>query len=171
MGMDWKSWIVILVGLMAWAMVAQAGDYEFGALTDAGTSKLELRAGAEIGETWTVGLLTTWYGEESPYKWGGGAYAKMLVEPAAVLPLKEWLPKIGSWLNLPDTVTAETYVIPKFEVVPYEGGVDMAGSLGAGVQVGPAVLEYVYQVVESGDSDNPLLFSGPVMWFGLCIDL
>lgn len=169
--MDWKGIAVVIVGLLAWAYVASAADYEFGALTDSATSKLEVRAGMEVGETWTVGLLATWYAEESPYKWGGGAYAKMLVEPAAIVPLNEWLPKIGDWLNLPETLTAETYLIPKFEIVPFEGGVDMALSGGAGFQVGPAVLEYVYQVVESGSSDNPLLFSGPVLWFGLCLDL
>lgn len=168
--MDWKSWAIILVGLLAWAVVAQAGDYEFGALTDSATSKLEMRAGVEVGESWTVGLLATWYAEESPYKWGGGGYLKMLVEPAAIVPLKDWLPKIGAWLNLPETLVAETYLIGKIEAVPYEEGVDLAASPGAGFQVGPAVLEYVYQVVESGDSDNPLLFSGPVLWFGLCLD-
>lgn len=169
--MDWKSWAIILVGLLAWAVVANAGDYEFGALTDSATSKLEVRAGVEVGEDWTVGLLATWYAEESPYKWGGGAYAKMLVEPAAVVPLNEWLPKIGDWLNLPATLTAETYLIGKGEAVPYEGGVDLAASVGAGFQVGPGVLEYVYQLVESGDSDDPLLFSGPVLWFGLMLEI
>ena len=168
--MDWKSWAIILVGLLAWAVVAQAADYEFGALTDSATSKLEVRAGVEVGEDWTVGLLATWYAEESPYQWGGGAYAKMLVEPAAVVPLNEWLPKIGDWLNLPDTLTAETYLIGKMEAVPYEEGVDLAGSAGAGFQIGPFVGEVLYQVMESGDSDVPRLSSGSEVWFGLCLD-
>ncbi len=168
--MTYKGFIVVLLGLLAWAYVATAADYEFGALTDSATSKLEVRAGVEVGEDWTVGLLATWYAEESPYKWGGGAYAKMLVEPAAVVPLNEWFPKLGDWLNLPETLTVETYLIGKGEAVPYEGGVDLAASAGAGFQVGPFVGEYVYQLVESGSSDDPLLFSGPVLWFGLCLD-
>lgn len=149
-----------------------ASDWEVAALTDIGTSMAEVRVGHSYGPNWTVGALATYFAEDSlqPSKdWGLGAYAKLVVDPNASVPVSGWLPKLGDWLDLPESLTAETYLIGKGQVLPYDGGVDFAGSIGGGAQVGPVFGELVYDIVESGDADNPILASGMSIWFGLCL--
>jgi hypothetical protein len=126
--------------------------------------------GRQIDDTWSAGLLATWFAEdaEEPHEdWGFGAYAKMLVNPDATIPVKEWFPWLGDWVGLPDQIAAETYLLGKLQALPYDGGIDLQGSVGAGAGVGPLVLEWVYAVVESGEADNPALSSGSTLWAGL----
>lgn len=150
-----------------------ASDWEVSGLTDIGTSMAEVRVGHSYGPDWTVGALATYFADdvEHPGKdWGLGAYAKLVVDPNASFPVANWLPKLGDWLDLPESLTAETYLIGKGQVLPYDGGIDFAGSIGGGARVGPVFGEIVYDVVESGDADNPILASGMTIWMGLCLE-
>lgn len=149
---------------------ALAGDWSVSALTDTGTSMIEARVETVIDQNWRVGLLATYFPDDAqePSKdWGVGGYTKLIVDPNASIPVANWLPKVGDWLNLPETLAVETYLIGKGEVLPYDGGVDLALSVGGGGQIGPVFAEYIYQIIESGGADNPLLYSGPVLWLGL----
>lgn len=167
--MDWKGFVVVLMCLLAWAACARAGDVEVGLLTDAATSQLEGRVGLHLDEVWTVGVLGTWFAEDRPTEWGVGAYAKMTINPDASVPLAGVIPPVGDWLNLPESIAASTYLIGKFEVLPFDDNIDLAFSPGAGFLVGPVLVEYTYQVIESGDSARPDLSSGAKLWFGLCL--
>lgn len=175
----WKGFSMARYILMVVAVVAMMGSvvladgWEVSGLTDLGTSMGEVRIGHEYGKDWTVGALATYFSEnvDNPSKdWGVGAYAKLVVDPDASIPVANWLPKLGDWLDLPESLTAETYLIGKGQMLPYEGGIDFAGSVGAGAGVGPAVFEVVYDIVESGDADNPVLASGMTIWFGLRLE-
>lgn len=148
-----------------------AGGYEFSALTDIGTSMGEARVGVDLGETWSGGILARYLDEaDHPSKdWAVGVYGKMVVDPDASVPVADWLPKFGSWLHLPESVAVETYVVGKVVALPYDGGVDFAGEIGAGGRVGVLGIEYVYGVIESGGSDNPVMYSGPTLWFALTL--
>lgn len=152
---------------------AQAAGWEFAGLTDIGTSMAEFRVGRVLDETWTVGALAEWFPEdaENPSEdWAAGAYVKLAVDPNASMPVANWFPRVGDWLQLPETLTAETYLIGKGRVLPYEDGVDFALSFGGGAQVGPVFGEVVYDIVESGDADNPVTASGMTIWLGLCLE-
>ena len=148
-----------------------AGDYEFSALTDAGTSMGEARVGVGLSETWSAGIIARYLdAAERPSKdWAFGAYGKMIVSPDASVPVADWLPKFGTWINLPESVPVETYVIGKLLALPYDGGVDFAAETGVGGRVGVLGIEYVYSVVESGGADNPVMYSGPTLWLSLTL--
>ncbi len=164
-----KKKVMMVVVVLVMAAVASA-KVEVAGLVDAGTSKVEGRVGYVLNEDWTVGLLATWFAEDSPVEWGGGAYAKLVVNPEASIPLKEWLPGIGEWLQLPETITAKTYLIGKAEALPMEGGVDLSGAVGAGAQAGPLLIEWLYRAVESGDSESPELSSGAELSIGMVLE-
>lgn len=171
--MKWPCILALIILYALAAQVSPAQTWEAGALTDIGTSAVEFRFGRVLDETWTVGLLGTWFAEDAdqPHEdWGVGAYAKLAVDPNASVPVANWFPEIGDWLDLPETMTAETYLVGKGQLLPYEESVDLALSVGAGAQVGPVVGEIVYDIIEGGDSDNPLLASGVTVWVGLCLE-
>jgi len=59
-------------------------------------------------------------------------------------------------------------LIGKFEILPYEDEIDLALSGGVGAEIGPVIVEWVYKVIESGDSAVPQLDSKSTLWIGLC---
>ena len=143
--------------------------WEFMGLTNAASDKVEGRVGYLLDETFTLGALGTYYANETiSYDWSLGVYAKMSVDPNTVVPISELFPFLGEFLNFPVSVNINNYLIGKFEVIPYGAGVDMALSGGIGIQIGPFIAEWVYQMVEGGDSDNPLLNSTDELWIGIC---
>jgi len=165
--MDWKGIVVVLVCLLAWAVCADADGLSVSLLTDASTSRLEARVGIYETDVWEAGLTGTWYAEDSDPDWGVGGYTKLIVDPNGSVPVANWLPKVGAWLNLPETLPVETYLIGKIDTLPLDDGPDaITASAGAGMEIGPAVLEWVYRVVEGGSSNDPVLTSGPELWFG-----
>jgi hypothetical protein len=165
--MNWKGFLIIIVGLLAWAVVADADGLSVSLLTDVGTSRLEGRVGIYETDVWEAGLTGTWYAEDTDPDWGVGGYAKMIVDPEGSVPVANWLPKIGSWLNLPETLAVKTYLLGKLDTLPMDDGPNaITASAGAGMEVGPAVLEWVYRVIEGGSSSDPVLSSGPELWFG-----
>lgn len=97
--------------------------------------------------------------------WGLGGYLKMSIDRDASLPLAGWL-NLGDWLNLPQTITPTPYFICKGQVVPYDGDADIVGGVGVGCNVGPATVEWVYNVVEQGEMRHPAMTSGAELWFG-----
>jgi hypothetical protein len=155
------------------ATTVDESPWEVSGATDLGTSMVEVRVGHDWGKDWTVGLLGTYFADdaEDPGEdWGIGAYAKLVVDPDASIPLAGWLPKIGDWLDLPESLVAETYLIGKWQALPYDDGIDMAGAVGAGAQVGPVFGEVCYDVIESGNADNPVATSGMSIMAGLCLE-
>jgi hypothetical protein len=144
-------------------------------LGDADLNTLKGRIGYQISKTWEAGGVAVWYvedevGDTAGKEWGAGVYGKYIVDPDGTIPLAGWLPAVGSWLKLPASITAKTYLIGEAVAVPYDDDVDLAACLGAGAQVGIGVIEYTYGVVESGDSDDPVLTSGSTLWLALCIE-
>lgn len=171
--LKWFLIVVVLAAFVGLSQVCKGAGWEASGLTDLGTSMIEVRLGRELGENWTAGILGSYFADDAihPGKdWGFGGYAKLVVDPNATFPVANWLPKLGDWLDLPESLAAETYLIGKGQVLPYEGEVDIAASFGGGAQVGPVAFEAVYNIIESGDADNPILASGLTLWAGLCFE-
>ena len=165
-----KKWIFLIVLLMA--CVSQAGnDTSFALLTNDVTDCLEARIEWSYDAVWSVGVLATYFedAEDPREDWGAGLFAKLIVDPNAEVPVANWFPAIGEWLNLPESLSILTYLIGKGELYPCEDDkdIDIAASIGAGGEIGPVVVEYLYRIIEGGDSGNPMLFSGAVIYFGL----
>lgn len=170
-----KVWISFAVAVLSmfFCTSVYGGDWETAALTDIGTNRVEGRVGLHLDETWTAGLLATWYADEEPGNtWSAGAYAKMNVDPNATFPLNDAIPVVGDWFNLPESVQMSTYVIGKFEVITYdESDPDLALSAGVGGSIGPVTLEWIFQLLESGSNEAPELDSKATLWIGLCFDI
>lgn len=154
---------------------ALAGGLTASVLGDANLDTVKGRVGWQFSPQWEAGGVAAWYvqdetGDTSGRDWGGGVYAKYVVDPNVVIPVAGWLPKVGSWLKLPETLQATTYLLGEALAVPYDDGVDLVGCVGAGLQVGIGVIEYTYGIVESGDADEPVLSSGSTMWLALCVE-
>lgn len=142
-------------------------DWTTAVLTNASMDQVEGRVGYEIDADWEAGLLGTWFTSDiEGAEWGIGGYLKRTVDPNASLPIADWLPAVGDWLQLPDSVVCQTYLIGKIQVVPYDGNAEIAGAVGAGAQIGPACIEWVYNLIEEGSTGEPALASGAELFFG-----
>lgn len=168
----WFMWLMSMVVLCGIATV-QAQDPDpgvlglldgasFDVLTTARTNMIQGRVEFPMGDVWGGGPLFEYFTRDigsGDTRWGVGGFAKLKVDPNATIPLANWIPKLGDWMNLPETLTGETYLIGTGEVLPYEGSIDLALSVGPGMRVGPILIEYAYKFVESGDADSPALSS------------
>ena len=165
-----KRWMAILIVLLGAANVGLAEGWEAGILTNASTNMLEPRAGVQLSDEWTVGVLGLYYEPDlAGEDWGVGCYAKMAVDPNATFALADWLPAgLGGFL--PAEITAATYGIGRVIYTDADGEGTFSASIGAGAQVGPAVLEAEYAIVESGETDDPVAVSGLEVKFGLMIE-
>ena len=161
-----ERWMLCMVVVVALCGAAIAGDYSVTALTDADTSTMKARLGMALDETWEIGGLASWFAEDPGPDWGLGGYLKLAVDPNGSVPVANWLPGVGEWLNLPESMPATTYLIGEVQVIPYDDGPQITGAVGAGAQVGPLLIEYLYHLVESGDSGDPMLSSGAELWLG-----
>ena len=164
-----KKWMVLMVLLMA--CVSQAGNESFTLMTNANTDCLEGRFEWTYDPVWSVGILATYFedAEDPREDWGAGLFARLIVDPNAEVPVANWFPAIGEWLNLPESLSILTYLIGKGEIYPCDksNDIDVVASIGAGGEIGPVVIEYLYRIIEGGDSGNPLLDSKAVFFFGL----
>lgn len=166
-----RKMTVVIMCLMLSLVVITKGEISVSVLSNRQTDCVEGRIEFDVPDSnlWTVGLLGKWFEdtEEPREDWAAGLFTKMAVDPNAEIPLANWLPELGQWIQLPDTLTVETYLIGKLEVYPCQTGADIVGCVGAGGEVGPIIGEYLYRIIEGGDSDNPLLNSGPEFYFGI----
>ena len=145
-------------------------ETSFSILTNSNTDFLEGRIEfGDVNDPWSIGVLGKYFEDvdDSREDWAVGLYAKLAVDPNATFPIKEWLPEVGEWINLPESISAATYLIFKGELYPCENRADIVGSIGAGGEIGPVIVEYIYTIIESGDSGNPLQTSGTIFYFGL----
>jgi len=168
----WISFVVVIMCMIlcstVYGEVPGSLEWETALLTNIKTDRMEGRAGYRM-DGWAMGALATWYtNEDTGAEWSLGAYAKLFVDPNATLPVSDLVPVMGDWLDLPDSIQANGYLIGKFEILPYEDEIDLALSGGVGAEVGPVIIEWVYNVIESGDSAVPQLESKSTLWFGLC---
>lgn len=167
----WRAMIVAMVSMcLLVCSPAKAVEWRVGEVTDTRTDLAKTRVGVQIKENIEGGLTGTWFSRdaEDPSKdWGIGVYGKFIVDPNVSVPVAGWLPKIGDWFKLPESLQAQGYLIGEVEALPYDGGTDFRASIGPGLQIGPAVIEYLYGIVESGTSGNPALSSGATVYFGL----
>ncbi len=171
-----RTVIVMMVLMLCTALYGQdvnepfwAGWYNQEAV-DVATSMVKVRVGYELDDLWDIGFFGTYFADDSiePGRdWGLGLFVKLTVDPNATFPVADWLPKIGDWLKLPDELEAETYLVGEVQGLPYDGDIDLMLSVGPGASVGPVFIEWLFNVVESGESDNPELTSKPVLWVGL----
>jgi len=148
------------------------GKMSVGVMTNEATDQIEARVGVELSELWTVGVLGHIYLDQATSTdWGAGGYLQMAVNPNATFPLADWLPGLGGWLELPDTISAKTYLIGKLLWSSYdEAGMDvddaLSASVGGGLEIGPLAIELLYDIVEGGSADTGLVTSGMSVWFG-----
>lgn len=168
-----KFWIaaIVAVASMILCSTVYAEDWTVSVLTNETTDQLEGRVGVSVDDDWEVGLLARWYTEDvQGADWGGGGYLKMAVDPHASIALSNWIPPLGDWFNLPESVAASTYLIGKLLYTDHDDGGAMAGAIGAGFEVGPAVLEVVYDLVDGGAAEEPMATSGMSIWFGCVVE-
>ena len=169
-----RTWTAITILVMAWVLVvpgASLAEVRAGILTNEATNQLEGRVGVPVGEAWEVGALAKWFTEDiGGADWGAGAYLKMAVDPNASIALADWLPVVGDMIALPESISASSYLIGKLIYTDTAEGNPLGAAAGAGFQAGPAVLEVVYQVIESGGSDDPIQQSGLEVWFGAMLE-
>jgi hypothetical protein len=165
---------VTIVAMGMWlcgpCRAADQGDLFAGSFINSNANAIEGRFGVALDEKWQAGIFSTYYTKSaaSQYDWGIGGFGKMIVNPEASLPLKGWFPEIGTWLDLPETIPAETYLIGKGEILPIgDGYIDLALHLGAGASAGPFCIECTYGIFEGGDWANQIQ-SGLEVNFGLC---
>lgn len=163
--------IIIVLLLCVMSGTGAKAETSFSLLTNDQTDIVEARIEWDVDPLWSVGVLGSYFeaAEDPREDWAAGCFFKLSVDPNATLPIAGWIPEIGDWLNLPDEITVNTYIIGKGEIFPCFGEkeIDIVASIGAGGEVGPVIIEYVYRIIEGGDANNPLLFSGPVLYFGL----
>ncbi len=175
-----RTWIVValLVGVL-WAPtlaeddgLTTGGDLSVWFVTNASTNLLEGRVGIPVSDDVDVGLLAAWLTEDIAGRdWLAGGLLKWTVNPLASVAVSDWLPGgIGELLGLPESLTAETYVLGKFVGFEADGHFQFGGSAGPGVQVGPVVIEYMYAVIEGGDTGDPMLSSGAELYAGVCFE-
>lgn len=142
----------------------------------AGDADLDAVRG-RVGYTWVgyeAGVTGTWFvedeaGQTDGDRWGIGAYGKYIIEPDASIPVADWLPRVGSWLHLPDSLHAQTYLVADSQLIQVDDATDLAMSVGAGIQASIGYIEWTYGIIESGESDDPVLSSGATLWLGLCV--
>lgn len=145
-------------------------------LTTERTDQIEARLGIDITDVWQAGVLARWFVEQSDgTDWGAGAYLKMAVDPNATIAVADWLPGVGAWMKLPETLEVETYLIGKLLYADHdEIGMSqpdtLSAAVGGGFQIGPAIVEVVYSIVEGGDQDGGMVESGLEVWFGGCLE-
>ena len=164
-----RKWMVVLI-VVLWATVGLAEGVVVSVLTNDTTDQLEGRVGTAVDDQWEVGLLARWFTEDvGGCDWGAGGYMKMSVDPNATIALSDWLPAIGDWIGLPETVTAETFLVGKLLYVETDAGDTLTGALGGGFTLGPATLEVVYHIVDGGMAEDPMSRSGVETWFGCCL--
>jgi len=172
-----KTWREVAVLCLAFVGVIPgvgvARDSAVGVLTNSGTDAAQLRVETKLDDVWRVGAMGTWYTEDVPEgsTWGLGGYLRYAVDPNATVPVAGFLPAVGEWLSLPESLQGETYLIAPLQLMPIGQGGDIEGfdisaGIGVGIKIGPATLEWIYQIVEGGDADKPGLASGPQLWFG-----
>ena len=170
-----KNWIMMFVIFFVCMLNTNTAGAEVSAaiLVNQRTDVLEARVEIPYDEDgpWTVGLSAIYFKDaEHPHSdFGLGLFGKLTVDPNATVPVSEWLPVVGDWLDLPESISIETYIIMKGEAYQVGDGedIDVAFTLGAGGEAGPVIVEYVYNIIEGGDSGNPIMYSGPVVYLGL----
>ena len=169
-----RAWKAIAVLCLAWVLVipgASLAEVRVGVLTNEATNQLEGRVGIPVGDNWEVGALAKWFTEDvGGADWGAGAYLKMFVDPNATIALADWLPVVGDMFELPESISASSYLLGKLIYTDTAEGNPLGAAGGAGFQAGPATLEVVYQVIESGASDDPMQRSGLEIWFGAMLE-
>lgn len=158
-----------MVGLLIVLLLAAnaaATDWTVGVQTNGSSDALKVYAGLQFDDL-EVGGFGKYYSEDQDPPWGAGVYGKMYIDPNGMIPFKNWFPVLGDLLNLPDTLNVSPYVKGEIEVVPMENHARFVASIGPGAQIAFVSIDYLYQIVEGGESDRPVLSSKPVFWFGL----
>ena len=152
--------------------VAKGENVSVAILTNQRTDVLEARVEIpyDTDSPWSVGLSGIYFkdAEHPSGDFGLGLFAKVAVDPNTTVPVSEWLPVIGDWFDLPESVSIENYFIFKGDMYPVgDNDFDLSMSIGAGGESGPLIIEYTYNIIEGGDSGNPIMFSGSVLYLGL----
>ncbi len=141
--------------------------WEIGVSSPIDASVVQIEAGRRLSARWLLGGHLEYYlDSEEGRDWGGGLYAKLFVAPKAQIPLNDWLPGLGDMLGLPETVTGTTYIKPTFGLTHADGDFKAAFGIGPGVQIGPLFIEYTYNIIDGGSTDNPVLLEGSVVSMG-----
>ncbi len=132
--------LVLLVG-QGWA-----ADWSLGILSDGQSLSGELtRNGVGGWVSWHEGSNP----EEQPY--GAGVIGLWTIAPEAQIPLQKLFPWVGTWLNLPEAITADIDVGLKAGLLDISHDPDAILSPLLRVSAGPLLLQAGYDAVEGGD--------------------
>lgn len=120
------------------------------------------------GKTVEYGMLARW-DEDDPKNLNGlGGYALLMVDPNITLPLKELLPFVGGWLNLPETLTGEASVGVAISVVNFQEEPDAVLSPMVNIAVGPICVRASYDWVEGDGNEKGATSSEGRVMLGGC---
>jgi len=174
-----RTWTIAIaaVTLLAFALPVGAQDlnmepivrpenpwsYGASALTDARTidARLEFRNGVI-----TTGPIVSWNKEQPDHVWGGGVFGMISVTPNGTIPIRNLIPVVGEWLQLPETIDAEINLGAQVEVVNVAHGPSAAGAPFVEVAIGPLLLNFRWQIAESGQIED-LMESEKVFFIGV----
>ena len=165
-----RTMVVLMV--LALATLVQ-GSVTTDVLVNERADALKVRVGLPLPDPnldAEVGVFGTWYVEDQSSPWGLGLYGKLVTNPGTTIPVADWLPGIGDLLGLPDAIEGETYALVELEVIDWSEDAGLRFGIGPGIRVGPLMVEYIYDVVDGGETDvghgGPIVTSGPMLWFG-----
>ncbi len=157
-----KTCSAMLLCLLLAASVA-VGETSFSLLTNG--RGLDGRLGfSEPNGVIESGLVVGWDRDQPEHLWKVGGYGFLTVTPNAELPVANWLPGVGDWLGLPETVKAELKLGGEVAVVNLAHDAKAAGGPIIEAEVGPLLFDFVWRFVEN--SSVPA-YDGPWFVFGL----
>jgi hypothetical protein len=108
----------------------------------------------------------SWNKEQPDHVWGGGVFGMLKVTPDGAVPLRNLIPGVGEWLQLPETVSAEIDLGGQIEIVNLAHGPDITGTPSLEIWIGPVGFNTGWRIVDGGQIGD-LLKSQPVFFLGV----
>lgn len=156
-----KRWIVAIVVALALGAVAQATDWTAIVLTDGEIVEVSAMRN-------NIGLWAAWHEQNAEEIYGAGVIGLLEVAPNAELPLRKFLPGLGDWMDLPETITANIAIGLKPGVVNLMHSPDAMVAPFVQVASGALIVRAEYAWVEGGGMDG-LAESEFKLFGGLCV--
>jgi hypothetical protein len=120
------------------------------------------------GKTVEYGVLGRWHEDDPKNLNGLGAYVFLMVDPNITIPLKEFLPFVGTWLKLPETLTGEASIGVSVMVVNFHETMDAVLAPMIQATIGPICIRGTYEWVESNGQEKGAMSSEGRIMLGGC---
>ena len=160
--------IVLLVALYVFVGSACNGGQCSGslsALTDGKT--IDARLGFSFADgVIESGPVVTWNKYQPDHIWGAGVFGFVNVTPNGTIPIRNLIPWVGDWLDLPETIEATVKIGGQIEPVNLAHEPDIYGAPAVQIATGPLQFEFRWKIVEGGQIED-MAKSGPAFFLGV----